>query len=76
MYHNGGYPPIFEGGKKEILQREFSAENVLSISQILNSSNRTNLVIKRIEPVVFNLIDKEPSFNKKMTKQGKKLKQK
>ena len=34
MYHNGGFPPIFEGGKKETIQREFSASNILPLSQI------------------------------------------
>ena len=69
MYHNGGYPPMFEGGKKEIVHREFSAQNVLSISQILNNNLKSNLVIKRAEPITFNLVDKEPSFN--ITKKSK-----
>ena len=42
MYHNGGFPPIYEGGKKEVVQREFSAENILSISQIFNNQLSSN----------------------------------
>ena len=64
MYHNGGFPPIFEGGKKEILQREFSADNVLSISQILGRNPTSNLIIKRTEPIVFNVVDKIPNMGK------------
>ena len=64
MYHNGGFPPIFEGGNKEIIQREFSADNVLSISQILGRNPTSNLIIKRAEPIVFNLVDKTPIMGK------------
>jgi len=65
MYHNGGFPPIFEGGKVETIQREFSAENVLSISQILGrQSNISNVIVKRSEPIVFNVVDKTPNIGK------------
>jgi hypothetical protein len=63
MNHNGGFPPIFEGGKKEVIQREFSAQNVLSLSQILN--NKSNkLIIKRQEPITFNVVGSKPKFVK------------
>ena len=63
MNHNGGFPPIFEGGKKEVIQREVSAQNVLSLSQILN--NKSNkLLIKRQEPLTFNVVDSKPNFSK------------
>ena len=66
MYHNGGFPPIFEGGQKEIIQREFSAKNILSISQILNNNNKMgNITFKREQPIVFNVLDKKPEFKKK-----------
>ena len=72
MYHNGGFPPIFEGGKKEVIQREFSADNVLSISQILgNQSNVSNLIVRRTEPIVFNVVDKLPNMGKR--KKNKKI---
>jgi len=57
-FHNGGFPPIFEGGKKEIIQREFSAENILSMSQILNTVEKPEIVFKRAEPRVFNILEK------------------
>jgi hypothetical protein len=63
MNHNGGFPPIYEGGKKEVIQREFSAQNVLSLEQILNKS--PNIVIRREEPKIFNIVDKKPQFKKK-----------
>lgn len=67
MNHNGGFPPIFEGGKKEVIQREFSAQNVLSLSQILN--NKSNkLLIKRQEPLTFNVVDSKPNFSKSSKK--------
>jgi hypothetical protein len=62
MYHNGGFPPIYEGGKKEVVQREFNAQNVLSLSQILNKTD--NVVIRRAEPVVYNVVDQKPKFRK------------
>ena len=68
MYHNGGFPPIYEGGKKEVVQREFSAENILSISQIFNnqlSSNSPKIIMKRSQPIVYNIIDTEPKISKK-----------
>jgi hypothetical protein len=65
MYHNGGFPPIFEGGKKETIQREFSAENILPLSQIFNISSRPEIKFGRTKPIVFNLIDKEPVFESK-----------
>jgi len=65
MYHNGGFPPIFEGGKKETVQREFSAENILPLSQIFNVSSRPEIKFNRTKPIVFNIIDNEPKFNTK-----------
>lgn len=62
MYHNGGFPPIFEGGKKETVQREFSAENILPLSQIYNVSTRPEIKFNRSKPIVFNIIDNEPKF--------------
>ena len=62
MNHNGGFPPIYEGGKKEIIQREFSAQNILSLNQIMNNENK--VIIKRTEPITFNVIDKKPKFKK------------
>ena len=66
MNHNGGFPPIYEGGKKEVIQREFSAQNVLSLNQILNTSSTTssNYIMKRVQPVTYNIIDQEPKFKK------------
>jgi hypothetical protein len=66
MYHNGGFPPIFEGGKKETIQREFSASNILPLSQIFNTSTR-EIKLSRTQPIVFNIVDNEPIFktNKK-----------
>jgi len=64
MNHNGGFPPIYEGGKKEVLQREFNAQNVLSLEQILNKSSN-KIVIRREEPQIFNIVDKKPQFKKK-----------
>jgi hypothetical protein len=64
MNHNGGFPPIYEGGKKEVIQREFSAQNVLSLEQILNKS-ANKIVIRREEPQTFNIVDKKPQFKKK-----------
>ena len=58
-FHNGGFPPIYEGGKKEVVQREFSAENILSMSQILNKADKPEIVFKREEPRVFNILDKK-----------------
>ena len=65
MYHNGGFPPIFEGGKKETVQREFSAENILPLSQIFNVTSRPEIKFNRTKPIVFNIIDNEPKFNTK-----------
>ena len=65
MNHNGGFPPIYEGGKKETVQREFSAENVLSLTQIMNNQdNKNKIVFKRQEPVTFNVIGKKPKLRK------------
>ena len=64
MNHNGGFPPIYEGGKKEVIQREFNAQNVLSLEQILNKSSN-KIVIRREEPQTFNIVDKKPQFKKK-----------
>lgn len=65
MNHNGGFPPIYEGGKKEVVQREFSAQNILSLTQIMNNQdNKNKLIIKRTEPVTFNIVDKKPKFKK------------
>ena len=64
MNHNGGFPPIYEGGKKEVIQREFSAQNVLSLEQILNKSSN-KIVIRREELQTFNIVDKKPQFKKK-----------
>lgn len=65
MNHNGGFPPIYEGGKKEIVQREFSAQNILSLTQIMNNQdNKNKIVIKRSEPVTFNIVGKKPKFKK------------
>ena len=47
------------------MAREFNAQNVLSLSQILNNSSQNKLVIKRTEPITFNIIDQKPKFNKK-----------
>jgi hypothetical protein len=70
MYHNGGFPPIFEGGKKETIQREFSASNILPLSQIFNTSPETRetretrvLKLNRTQPIVFNIVDDKPVFN-------------
>jgi hypothetical protein len=65
MYHNGGFPPIFESGKKETVQREFSAENILPLSQIFNISSRPEIKVRRTKPIVFNIVDKEPVFDSK-----------
>ena len=70
MYHNGGFPSIYEGGKKEVVQREFSAENILSISQIFNnqlSSNSPKIVLKRSQPIVYNIVDTEPKIRNRRT---------
>jgi hypothetical protein len=70
MYHNGGFPPIYEGGKKEVVQREFSAENILSISQIFNnqlSSNSSKIIVKRSQPIVYNIVDTEPKIRNRRT---------
>ena len=65
MNHNGGFPSIYEGGKKEIIQREFSAQNILSLNQIMNNQdNKNKVIIKRTEPITFNVIDKKPKFKK------------
>jgi hypothetical protein len=64
MNHNGGFPPIYEGGKKDVIQREFTSENILSINQILNSSV-PKVEIRRTEPVIYNIIGEKPSFRKK-----------
>jgi len=64
MNHNGGFPPIFEGGKKEIVQREFTSQNVLSLNQILNTTS-SKVEIKRTQPIVYNIIDQKPTFRKK-----------
>ena len=68
MYHNGGFPPIYEGGKKEVVQREFSAQNILSISQIFNnnqSPNAPRIILQRSKPIVYNIIDNKPKLFKK-----------
>jgi hypothetical protein len=65
MNHNGGFPPIYEGGKKEVIQREFSAQNVLSLSQILNTNKTQKLLVRREEPIVFNIVDNKPKFRNK-----------
>ena len=65
MNHNGGFPPIYEGGKKEVVQREFSAENVLSLSQILNTNKTSKLLVRREALVVFNVVDNKPKFRTK-----------
>lgn len=65
MNHNGGFPPIFEGGKKEVVQREFSAQNVLSLNQILSGNKSSKIIIRRDNPEVFNILGKEPNFKKK-----------
>jgi hypothetical protein len=70
MYHNGGFPPIYEGAKKEVVQREFSAENILSISQIFNnqlSSNSSKIIVKRSQPIVDNIVDTEPKIRNRRT---------
>jgi hypothetical protein len=64
MNHNGGFPPIYEGGKKETVQREFSAENVLSLNQIMTNQTKTNVIFKRTEAMTFNILDKKPKFKK------------
>jgi hypothetical protein len=74
MYHNGGFPPIFEGGKKEIIQREFSATNILPLSQIFNTSSRREIKLNRTTPIVFNVIDTKPEF--KVRKKSKKTNKK
>jgi hypothetical protein len=71
MYHNGGFPPIFEGGKKETIQREFSASNILPLSQIFNTPTR-EIKLSRTQPIVFNIIDNEPTFNTNKKKSNKK----
>jgi hypothetical protein len=63
-YHNGGFPPIYEGGNKEVVQREFSAENILSMSQILSKADKPEIVFKRVEPIVFNILDNKPKLKK------------
>jgi hypothetical protein len=63
-YHNGGFPPIFEGGNKEVVKREFSAENILSMSQILNKTEKPEIIFKRVEPITFNILDKKPKLKK------------
>ena len=73
MYHNGGFPPIFEGGKKEVVQREFSAQNILSISQIFNnnqSSNAPRIILQRSKPIVYNIVDSEPKLFKNKTRRS------
>ena len=64
MNHNGGFPPIFEGGRKEVIQREFNAQNVLSLNQILNSNKLNKVLIRREEPIIYNIIDNKPTFKK------------
>lgn len=64
MNHNGGFPPIFEGGKKEVVQREFNAQNVLSLNQILNSNKSNKVLIRREEPIIYNIVDNKPTFKK------------
>lgn len=64
MNHNGGFPPIFEGGKKEITQREFTSQNVLSLNQILNTTS-SKVEFKRTQPIIYNIIDQKPKFRKK-----------
>ena len=63
-YHNGGFPPIYEGGQKEVIQREFSPQNILSINQILNN-NKPAVIVRREKPVVYKLVDKKPVFKNK-----------
>ena len=75
MYHNGGFPSIYEGGKKEVVQREFSAENILSISQIFNnqsSSNTPKIIMKRSQPIVYNIVDTEPKIRRNTKKNSRK----
>jgi hypothetical protein len=75
MNHNGGFPPIYEGGKKEVVQREFSAENILSISQIFNnqlSSNSPKIIMKRSQPIVYNIVDTEPKLRRNSKKNSRK----
>ncbi len=66
MYHNGGFPPIYEGGQKETIQREFSAKNILSISQILVKHQHKPILNRVVQNnQKFNVIDNEPQHNKK-----------
>jgi hypothetical protein len=64
MNHNGGFPPIYEGGKKETIQREFNAQNVLSLTQIMGTQDKSKVILKRTEPTTFNVVDKKPKFRK------------
>jgi hypothetical protein len=64
MNHNGGFPPIYEGGKKEIVQREFTSKNILSLNEILNNNQSSKIEFKRTNPITFNIIDKKPKFKK------------
>jgi hypothetical protein len=64
MNHNGGFPPIFEGGKKEVVQREFNAQNVLSLNQILTNNKTNKIIIRREEPIIYNVVDNKPNFKK------------
>ena len=63
MNHNGGFPPIYEGGKKEVIQREFNAQNVLSLSQILSNNKPNKIIVRREDPIIFNVIGNKPKFN-------------
>jgi len=65
MNHNGGFLPIYEGGKKEVIQREFNAQNVLSLSQILSNNKSNKIIVRREEPIIFNVIDNKPKFKTK-----------
>ena len=73
MYHNGGFPPIFEGDKKQTIQREFSASNILPLSQIFNTSREAREIkLSRTQPIVFNIVDNEPIFKTNKKKSNKK----
>jgi len=68
MYHNGGFPSIYEGGQKEVIQREFSSKNILPLSQIFNTSSQREIKLNRTQPIVYNVVDNKPVFNKKKNK--------
>ena len=73
IYQNSGFPPIFESGKKETIQREFSASNILPLSQIFNTSREAREIkLSRTQPIVFNIVDNEPIFKTNKKKSNKK----